>query len=242
MSDPWPPRPPSDTEPTRPVADDTPAQAPLAAPAAPAAPAADGDGPGVTAPGVTAPDGPSANRKAFVIAGAAVVVLLAIAALAAGPVVAPGSPTFPPAGATTGPAGSAAAATRAEIVAAFAAQGLQAEDVGSPYRPAEAARFAAAPRIVVRAVIPTDPDHGRVVVYEFRDTGAATTAAQEQATYVASGVGRVQFPSDTRFTLRVVGSTVIFYAWSTGNQPDPERAASIGLALATLGFDVPVPN
>ncbi|MES2211233.1 MAG: hypothetical protein V4515_13795 [Chloroflexota bacterium] len=227
MSDPWPPRPPEEPDPRH--------RSPDLAP--PPEVGNGGDAPDDGLPGRM-----SANRRAVVITMLVVIALVAVAALAFGPGGAPRSPTFPPVGSTTSPAGAAAAATRADIVTAFAAQGLQAEDVVSPYRPAEAPRLAAAPRIVVRAVIAADPDHGRVVIYEFLDSAAATVAAQEQASYVASGVGLVQFPPQTQFALRVVGSTVVFYAWSAANAPDPGQAAAVATALATLGFGVPVPN
>ena len=184
----------------------------------------------------------SANRRALALAIGVVVVLVIVAAFVAGKAAAPASPTFPPVGATTLPAGPAAAATRADVAAALAGVGLQVEDVQAPFRPAESARLTSAPRIVIRATIPDDPDHGRIVIYEFLSTADATTAAQEQATYLASGVGRVQFTPDTQFTLRVVGPTVVFYAWAAANSPDPTRAAAVATALGTLGFGVPVPG
>ena len=191
---------------------------------------------------MTAGRASSANRRALAIAIVVIAVILVAAAFVAGKAAAPGSPTFPPFGATTPPAGAAAAATRADIATALAAAGLQVEDVATPYRPAEAPRVAAAPRLVIRAIIPGDPDHGRIVIYEFLSTADATTAAQEQATYLASGVGRVQFTPDTQFTLRVVGSTVAFYAWAAANSPDPTRAAAVATALGTVGFGVPIPS
>ena len=238
MSDQWPPRPPDDTE--QPRRGRIP---PVPAPSARAqSPTDDVAGYAATSGPADVPEPTSRNRRALVVTVAVVIALLAIAALASGRVTAPGAPTFPPAGATTGPAGAAAAATKAVLADALAGQGLQLEDIPSPYRPAEAPRLATAPRLVVRVVIPTDPDHGRLVIYEFRDTGSATVAAQEQASYVSSGVGRVQFPPQTQFTLRVVGSTVVFFPYSTVDVPDPERATAIAAALANLGFEVPVPN
>ncbi|MBI2762914.1 MAG: hypothetical protein HYX54_04065 [Chloroflexi bacterium] len=171
-----------------------------------------------------------------------VAILLIFSGILAGKVAAPGAPTFPPVGASTSPAGAVAQATRAGVVTALSAANLQVEDILAPYRPAEAPRLAAAPRLVVRAVIPADPDHGRIVIYEFRSTADATTAAQEQAAYIASGVGRVQFPTGTQFVLRVVGPTVVFYAWSGSGVPDPTRAAAIATALETQGFGVPIPG
>ncbi len=238
MSDQWPPRPPDDAEqPRRGRGPSVPAPVSHARSAADA-----GTDDAATSGPVDEGEPTSRNRRALVLTVAGVVALLAVAALASGRAAAPGAPTFPPAGATTGPAGAAAAATKSALVDALVGQSLQLEDILSDYRPAEAPRLAAAPRIVVRVVIPTDPDHGRLVIYEFRDTGTATVAAQEQASYVSSGVGRVQFPPQTQFTLRVVGSTVVFYPYATADVPDPERATAIAAALANLGFEVPVPN
>ncbi|MEO8208678.1 MAG: hypothetical protein ABI598_06555 [Chloroflexota bacterium] len=168
--------------------------------------------------------------------------LLVLGALATGRTPAPGSPTFPPAGTTTGPAGAAAATTRSLISSTLGSAGFQIQDVQTTYRPAEAARLTAAPRVVVRAVIPDDPDHGRLVIYEFVTTAVATSAAEEQAAYVASGIGQIQFPPDTQFTIRVIGSTVVFYSWSEANSPDFERATAISTALQELGFGVVVPS
>lgn len=184
----------------------------------------------------------SANRRALTFTAVVVVGFLAVVALVGGPGAPPGSPTFPPEGATTAPAGAASAATRASLASALAAQGLQIDDVLAPFRPAEAPRLAAAPRIVVRGILSKDPDHGRVVIYEFPDSPTATTAAREQASYLKTGVALVQFPPQTRFLLRVVGSTVVFYAWSATNSPDPAGVDAVATAVASIGFDVPVPN
>jgi hypothetical protein len=180
------------------------------------------------------------NRRALGVAIVVVAGLLVIVALVGG-AQPPGSATFPPAGATTGPAGGVTAATRGDVIRALSAQGLQAEDAAAPYRPAEASAFATAPRIVVRAILPDDPDHGLIVIYEFESPVAANAAAEEQAAYIASGVGRVQFPPDSRYVIRVVGSTAVFFTWSPATSPDA-RTASIGTALETIGSGVPVPN
>jgi len=94
---------------------------------------------------------------------------------------------------------------------------------------------------VVRAILPDDPDHGLVVIYEFADPAAASAAAEEEAAYIASGVGRVQFPNDARFLIRVVGSTAIFFTWSPAASLDA-RTASIATALEGLGLGVTVPG
>jgi hypothetical protein len=167
--------------------------------------------------------------------------VIAFAALASGRGIPPGSTTFPPAGSTPGPAGGAAAATRNAVARALATAGFGSEDSVRTYRPAEAPGFATAPRTVLRAILADDPDHGLIVIYEFASPPAAADAAREQADYIASGVGRVQFPTDSRFVVRVVGSTAVFFTWSPQNSPDP-RTASIGSALESIGSGVPVPN
>ena len=166
---------------------------------------------------------------------------MVIAALVGGGPVVPGSPTFPPAGATAGPPGGSAVATRTDVTRALSAQGLASEEATRPYRPAEGPRFATAGRAILRAILPEDPDHGLIVIYEFASPAAAAAAAEEQAAYVASGVGRVQFPPDSRFIVRVVGATAVFFAWSPANSPDP-RTESIPAALESIGTGVPIPN
>jgi hypothetical protein len=219
MSDPWPPRPPGPEQP-------------------PAADRAPGD---ATGPPRKSDDGrPSPDRRALAFALLAVAAIVVIAALVGGSSP-PGVATFPPVGATTGAAGSATAVTRGDVARALAAQGIQVEDVARPYRPAEAPAFATAPRLVIRAILPDDPDHGLLVIYEFADPAAASAAAEEQAAYIAGGVGRVQFPNDARFVIRVVGSTAIFFTWSPAASPDA-RTVSIATALEGLGLGVTVPG
>ncbi len=248
MSDPWPPRPPGDADaprverrpesppPPEPTPEPPSSSAPHASRAVPEPPRRD------SAPTGDAPVRRSANRRALTITALVVGAFLVVVALVGGRGATLGSPTFPPDGATTAPAGAASAATRASLASALAAQGLQIEDVLAPFRPAESPRLAAAPRIVVRAVLSADPDHGRVVIYEFLDSPSATAAAQEQAMYLKTGVALVQFPPQTRFMLRVVGSTVVFYAWSAGNSSDPAGVEAVATAVRSIGFDVPVPN
>lgn len=136
---------------------------------------------------------------------------------------------------------AAAAETRAAIAAALAARSLQLDDPKVPFRPPETVAFAAAPRAVYQVVLPEEHDHGFISVYEFPDAAAAASAGQEQAAYVGSGPGRVLFPLDTRFVIRQLGTTVVFYAWSPGSSADP-RAADIQPALETLGSAIAVPR
>lgn len=149
-------------------------------------------------------------------------------------------PTFPPVGSTPGPVGAATSGARAAVTAALAVEGLQVVDATVPYRPAEGALFAAAPRSVIQVTLPQDPTHGFVVLYALESPQAAFAAATDQASYLATGPGRIQFPPDTRFSLRVLDSTAIFFSWSA-DSPDPGSAA-VDLALSQIGIDVPIPS
>jgi hypothetical protein len=142
----------------------------------------------------------------------------------------------PPAAATVGPA---VASTRAAIEAALGDRQVQLTDPQQPYRPAEPPPIAALPRGVFQAVLPDDPAHGYIVVYELPSETAALEAAEAQAAYVGSSVGRVQFPVGTQFVVRVLGRTVIFYA-DPPESPD-DQAGDVVEALRTVGREVPVP-
>jgi hypothetical protein len=168
------------------------------------------------------------------------VMVAAMLALAACGVGASSAPTFPPADSTRAPAGEATAATRAKIAAALAVEGLQVADAAVAYRPPEGALFASAPRSVVQVQLPDDPTHGFIAVYAFDSPNAALAAAKDQAAYIASGPGNVQFAPGTQFIIRTLGSTALFFSWSPDNAAD-SRTASIPLALGQVGTDVPVP-
>lgn len=143
--------------------------------------------------------------------------------------------TPPPASPTPAPSISVAIGlTRLQVAAALGAIGVPIVDAHVPYRPGESPLLAAAPRLVVQAVVADAPDAGFIVIYEFPDGQTATTAAEEMVRYVASGFGQVQFPTDARFVLRQVGSTLVFYAWSPGTSPSP-ILGEIGVALGSLG-------
>jgi hypothetical protein len=181
------------------------------------------------------------RRRAPPIAGTALWLVLVVAGCgigASGPVAA----TFPPEsfGPSTGTT-AAVVTTRADIALALRPQGLALIDPRVPFRPAESPRFAAAPRAVFQVVLPADPTHGFISVYEFPDPAAAAGAAGEQAAYVASGPGRVQFAPDSRFVIRQLDTTVIFFTWSPANSLDA-RTAQIQPALETLGIPIAVPR
>jgi hypothetical protein len=173
---------------------------------------------------------------ATALLAAAIVAACGIGASSAVPV------TFPPeiagpSAATTG----AVTATKAAVAAALGTARLQVRDPQVPFRPPEAPRFAAAPRAVVQAVLPDDAQHGFISIYEFADASAALDAGREQADYIASGPGRVQFPPDSRFVIRQLGPTVVFFSWSPGSVTDA-RTGDIQQALETVGQGIAVPS
>ena len=170
------------------------------------------------------------------VRGARAVASLLLAAAALG---CTSGPTFPPAGSTPAAPGDATAATKQQVIGALGAVGLQAVDAIRPYRPPEGALMTGAPRSVLQATLPDDPDHGNIVIYSLGSAVAAESAAFDQARYIASGPGGIQFPPGSHFVLRIVGSTVIFFTWNPGSAPDT-RTHLIEDALNTLGVAVPV--
>ena len=150
-----------------------------------------------------------------------------------------GGGTAPAASPTPLPVGAAAGQTVQVVLQAFGAAGLQAAEAQRPFRPAELPTLFQAPRVVLQVVLPDDPAHGYLVVYELPTPDQAAAAGREYAAYLGSGPGRVQFVPDTQFTLRQVGSTLVFFDWSPANWPD-KRSATIEQALGTIGTAIPV--
>jgi hypothetical protein len=146
--------------------------------------------------------------------------------------------------ASVGPAttaGAAAAQTRGEISAALQSVAVQFGDATRPYRPAESGRLRDAPRAVYQVVLPDQPDAGWIVVYEFADSASAVDAGNEEAGYLGTGNGRVQFPLGTQHVIRQVGSTLILYSWLPSASTDP-TAGNVADALNTLGIGFTVPS
>jgi hypothetical protein len=114
-------------------------------------------------------------------------------------------------------------------------------DYEAPFRPAEGPILTTAPRMNYQAQLPADPEKGVVVVYELPDTMAALEAAEDQAAYLGSGPGRVQYPDPARHVIRVLGDTVIFYTWIPESAEDP-LTPEVAATLATLGTGVDVPR
>jgi len=173
--------------------------------------------------------------RAHLAARAACLALLAIASIGCG---SPG-PSFPPAGSTPAAPGDATAATKQQVIGALGVVGLQAVDATRPYRPPEGALMTGASRSVLQATLPDDPDHGYIVIYSLGSAVAAESAAFDQARYIASGPGGIQFPPGSHYVLRIIDSTVVFFTWSPGGSPD-SRTHLIEEALNTLGVAVPI--
>lgn len=162
---------------------------------------------------------------------------LALAACAPG---AHRGPTYPPEGVTPPPVTGQTDTARAAVAAALASAGFQATVPDQPYRPAEGAWFASAPRTVVEVQVPGETSPRFVVLYAFDNPADAAAAAADQATYVTRGAGAVSFPQDSRFTIRTLGSVAIFFTWSPSNG-DP-RTMDVETALDTVGSEVPLPH
>jgi hypothetical protein len=137
-----------------------------------------------------------------------------------------------------GAAGSLTDATEARVIAALAGVGLPAGEATLPYRPAEAALLANAPRTVLQATLPDDPAGGFVVIYALPSVEAADAAATEQADLIAGRRGGF-YPLGTRPVLRLVGSNVVFFWWLPDSTPDA-RTPLIEEALLSVGTEVPV--
>jgi hypothetical protein len=130
-------------------------------------------------------------------------------------------------------------ACRTKLEATLRAGQLALIDAQVPFRPAESPSVTAAPRLVTQVVLPQDPAGGFIVLYEFPDASAAYAAAREQAAYLATGPGRVQFVPDAQHILRADGSCIVFYSWSPANSPDPASAA-IPTVLGTFAEGIPI--
>jgi len=169
---------------------------------------------------------------------ATIALALALGAAACAPVTS--RTTYPPIGSTPQPAGDATTATARAVIAALAAAGLQAEETIRTFRPPEGPLLAAAPRTVLQVALPDDPDHGFIVIYALNAPNAALAAADDHAAWVASSIGRINFPPGTRFALRVVGANVVSFSWLPGTGPDG-RLDQVGAVLETLGDGVTVP-
>jgi hypothetical protein len=131
------------------------------------------------------------------------------------------------------------ASTITRVEAAVTAAGERFDGASRPYRPSEPQTLLEVPRAVLRVGL-ADPDDGFVVVYQGADPEAANTIATELAGHLGSGFGQTNYPADTRFSVTVVGDTVVFTSFSPGRSSDPERAQRAFDAIARVGRAVEV--
>ena len=130
---------------------------------------------------------------------------------------------------------------RTDLATTLGAAGFNLVQPSSAVRPAESPILSGAPRTVGQVQLPGDPDHGFIVLYGFPDPASAYAAAQQQAAYIGTGEGRIQFVPDAKFTLRQDGSCVLFYNWSPSASTDP-RSPAIDSALQTFGVAISIPR
>ncbi|HJW22273.1 MAG TPA: hypothetical protein VJ506_07590, partial [Candidatus Limnocylindrales bacterium] len=167
-------------------------------------------------------------------------VLLALLLVVAGCGQARQGPTYPPAGATPIAATAETAAAQAAVSQAVAPSGLLIAAAAQAYRPPEGPWLAAAPRTVMEFDAAGGGAVGFVVLYGLGSTADATAAAADQAAFIARPTGRVYFPNDAHFVIRVLGTAVIFFTWSPGS--GDARLADVQAALEGLGTAVPIPG
>jgi hypothetical protein len=141
--------------------------------------------------------------------------------------------------ATPGAPGDAGAATKQLVISALGAAGIPAAETTKPYRPSETAALTSAARSIVQAELGNDPGHGFVVIYGFTSAATAEKAGYDQAAYVASPAGRIQFAPGSHFVIRLVDTTMIFFTWSPGTSPDLQQQ-KVEDALNGLGVGVPI--
>lgn len=171
-----------------------------------------------------------------VVLGGLIVVAQLLGAGSAAPGATPGPDgSVPPAARPTiPPPGDASLRARAVVAAALEARALQVTDPQTAYRPGESPSLLAVARRVLQVVLPDEPTGGQVVIYELSSAAEADTVGRDFRAYLASGTGAIQYPRDTRFVLRRVGTTLVFFAWSPEASTDA-RVPDIAAALETVG-------
>jgi hypothetical protein len=191
------------------------------------------------AAGLTARRRPAADASVVLALAIATLALAACAPTGSAPPAVQPSPV-----ASVGPShnvGPAVAQTRSELVRVLGSRNLVLQDSSAAFRPPEDPQFTSTPRALYQVILPDAPSEGFIVVYEFGDPSAATTAATAQAAYLATGPAKVQSAFGARHILRLVGSTVVMYSWVPEGAGDP-RQPEIQAALETLGTGVQVPS
>jgi hypothetical protein len=138
---------------------------------------------------------------------------------------------------TIAPAGDAAQRTSDVVAAALSAAAFVVQEPQTPYRPGESQALVGVPRRVLQVVVPSDPTHGYVVIYELPSNNDADRVGQDFDAYLRGGTGAIQYPRDAQFVIRRVGQTLVFFPWSPSVSPDPE-VARLASVLAGIGNPV----
>jgi hypothetical protein len=144
-----------------------------------------------------------------------------------------------PPGATPGLPGDAGVATKQLVINALSGAGIPAADAIKPYRPSETPALIGAARSVIQAQLANDPDHGFIVIYSLGSAVAAEKAAFDQAAYVASPAGGIQFPPGSHFVIRIIDTAVLFFTWSPGTSPDLQQQ-HVEDTVSAIGIPVPI--
>jgi hypothetical protein len=135
------------------------------------------------------------------------------------------------------PTTAAAERTHTQVVRALETAGLQVRDPLTQYRPGESPSLAVAPRRLVQAILPDDPQNGYVVIYELPSATAADEAGREMLAFVRSGPGSMAYPRDSQFVVQRIGPTLVFFTWSPQVSPTG-GAAAVAAALEQVGEPV----
>jgi hypothetical protein len=138
---------------------------------------------------------------------------------------------------TIAPTGQASEVTHGLVTTALETAAFQVRDPQTAYRPGESPELITAPRRLVQAVLPEDPQGGYVMIYELPTANDADRVGRDFLTYLGGGTGAIQYPRDTRFVLRRVGQTLVFFPWSAEASPDA-KLAEMAAALETIGTEV----
>lgn len=165
---------------------------------------------------------------------------LLVAALLAGCVPAGSGPSAAPPSASQGAPPPEVAQTAAALESAFRAANLGFIRAPQPYQPSEPLDVRSVPRTVYQVVLPRDPGAGYVLIYAPGSAAAAGTVARSLASYLGSGFGQTNYPTDAQFAVSVYGPTVVFGWWSPGASTDPTNASAAFRVLQGFGTPVPV--
>ncbi len=172
-------------------------------------------------------------------------IFLTLLVLACGP--APAPPTGPsrpvdPAPTAALPLASltpALTASATTVQRALGGAGFRVGHVAQAFRTGEPASLQFVPRALLQVLL-ADPDDGWILLYDLGSPDRATQAAGELVSYLQSGFGQTNFPTDAQFAVSQLDSTVLFTWWSRERSDEPERARAAFEALRLVGQPFPI--